>query len=131
MARNVPWADNAGNRGVVATNSVHLQPYYPVSDLFPEIPENEYTLSGTLVNTIVDTVHSGELKSVRRAFGYADNQFRGKAPFTKPDNPYTPEIDLNGIISILLFNFTPILFPSTILKISFCSLIVHLNWPGE
>src|SRR5690554_8135894 len=34
--------------------------------------------------------------SYQRGFGYADNQPRGQAPWTTPDNPYVPTIENAG-----------------------------------
>ena len=89
-ATDVPWTDNLGNTGAIAANSFFSQPYYPMQDSFPGIPADSYTLSGTMIRSTVDTAFATTIYSLRRAFGYADNQFRGKAPFTLPDNPYTP-----------------------------------------
>lgn len=96
MARDVPWIDHMGNSGIVRTNSAHTQTYYPLHDSFPSVPEERYTLAGTLIKGAVDLDHPPLLKSFRRAFGYADNQLRGQAPFTLPDNPYTPEVENSG-----------------------------------
>lgn len=96
VAADVPWVDEEGNYGYVRANSVHLQTYYPLSDSFPGVPTEDYNLSGTLIKGAVDVDHPPLLISVRRAFGYADNQVRGRPPFTLPDNPYTPEVENSG-----------------------------------
>ncbi|MCK4751369.1 MAG: hypothetical protein KAT15_30135, partial [Bacteroidales bacterium] len=87
VARDVPWTDQFGNSGILRANSTHDQPYYPMKDTFPEIPENEYTLSGTLITAAVDVNDPPVHQSLIRAFGYADNQLRGIPPYTVPDNP--------------------------------------------
>lgn len=95
-AANVPWADNYGNSGFVLANSFHNQPYYPLVDLFPTVNSTEYTLSGTLVADEVMQTTASNFDSYRKAFGYADNQIRGTAPYIVPDNPYTPEAENSG-----------------------------------
>jgi len=95
-AMDVPWSDQLGNSGTIKVNSVHTQPYYPLSDSFPEIPEDAYTLSGTLIKGAVDVDHPPVNKSLRRGFGYADNQVRGSGSHLLPDNPYTPELEDSG-----------------------------------
>jgi len=94
--KDVPWADQFGNTGFILANAAHTQTYYPSSDLFPDIPGEQYTLSGTMITGVVDVDHPPILRSARRAFGYADNRFRGNPPYTVPDNPYTPEIENSG-----------------------------------
>ena len=95
-AADVPWYDNQGNSGVVLANSFHNQPYYPSIENFPDINSTEYTLSGTRVSDEVDKSNPTFVKSSKKAFGYADNQYRGKAPYTVPDNPYTPDKENAG-----------------------------------
>ncbi len=95
-ARDVPWSDQLGNSGAIKANSVHTQPYYPLSDSFPEVPEDTYMLSGTLIQGAVDVDHPPLIKSLRRSFAYADNQVRGSGPHTVPDNPYTLEVEHSG-----------------------------------
>ena len=53
-------------------------------------------LTGTLIEGAVDVDHPPVLKSARRAFGYADNQMRGRTDLNLPDNPYTPEVENSG-----------------------------------
>ncbi len=96
IARDVPWADNAGDHGVIPSNSIHNQPYYPDHDSFPSIPEIEYALEGSAINAVVDFSNGPVIRSVKRAFGYADNQLRGSPPYTTPDNPYTEEVENSG-----------------------------------
>ncbi len=96
VAEDVPWYDNYGNTGFIKTIGAHEQPHYPKSDLFPEIDPIEYTLSGSRIEGAVDLSYPAMIQSHRRAFGYADNQVRGTAPFHVPDNPYTPEVTNAG-----------------------------------
>jgi len=94
-AADVPWEDQLGNSGLIRANSVHTQPYYPLHDSFPNIDPEKYTLNGTLIEGLVYE-HPTGMRSIRRAFGYADNQLRGTAPYSIPDNPYTREIENAG-----------------------------------
>ena len=96
VAADVPWSDSRGTAGVIRANSYFTQPYYPLPDSFPAIDQQQYTLSGTAIGSTIDTAFESTIYSLRRAFGYADNQYRGKAPFTRPDNPYTPEVENAG-----------------------------------
>lgn len=95
-AQNVPWSDQTGNSGAIKANSVHTQAYYPLNDSFPDVPEDTYMLSGTLIQGAVDVDHPPLIKSLRRGFGYADNQIRGSGSHTVPDNPYTREVEHSG-----------------------------------
>ena len=95
-ARDVPWSDQHGNSGVIKANSVHTQSYYPLSDSFPDIPRDTYALSGTLIQGAVDVDHPPLIRSLKRGFGYADNQIRGSGSHMVPDNPYTPEVEYSG-----------------------------------
>ncbi len=95
-AMDVPWSDNLGNSGTIEANSFYRQPYYPLQDSFPEINQEQYTLSGTMIRSTVDTNFATTIFSRRRAFGYVDNQFRGTKPYTLPDNPYTPAVENAG-----------------------------------
>lgn len=96
LARDVPWKDEMGNTGFILANSVHSQSYYPLTDSFSAIPVDTFTISGSLLEGAVDVDHPALLISKRRAFGYADNQSRGSAPYTLPDNPYTAEVEHSG-----------------------------------
>ncbi len=96
VATDVPWEDISGNHGKIMANSIHLQPYYPLQDSFPGVPADACTLTGTLLEGAVDVNHPPLLVSARRAFGYADNQRRGSAPYTLPDNPFTTEVENSG-----------------------------------
>ncbi len=96
VAVDVPWSDNRGNDGVIPANAVHLQPYYPDPDSFPAIGPASYTLEGTRIRGDLSLSPEGTMNSSGRAFGYADNQLRGIAPYTLPDNPYTPEVENAG-----------------------------------
>jgi hypothetical protein len=95
VAANVAWEDQWGNSGVIRTNTLHTQSYYPLQDSFPAIDTERYTLEGTLIKGLV-VDHPSGMRSIRRGFGYADNQLRGTAPYTTPDNPYTPEVENAG-----------------------------------
>jgi hypothetical protein len=95
-AADVPWADNLGGSGYIFTNAAHEQPYYPDADSFPVVSPNAYTLGGFSIKGAIDTASPVFVKSRQRAFGYADNRSRGNAPYTVPDNPYTPEKENAG-----------------------------------
>jgi hypothetical protein len=94
-AQDIAWEDNMGKSGVIRANSVHTQPYYPLQDSFPNIASDRYTLEGTLIRGLVNEQSFG-MKSILRGFGYADNQLRGSALHTVPDNPYTREVENSG-----------------------------------
>jgi len=96
VAMDVPWYDNHSDSGFVYANSFYTQPYYPSADSFPSVGEENYTLKGTYIKSVIDTSNPVAFISCRRAFGYADNQPRGSAPYTLPDNPYTPETENSG-----------------------------------
>lgn len=95
-AADVSWFDNQGNNGSVLVNSFHNQPYYPITDSFPIINSEQYILSGTRIADEVDRSISTYIKSYRKPFGYVDNQLRGVAPYTIPDNPYTSDKENSG-----------------------------------
>ena len=95
-ATDIPWSDNLGNYGTIEANSFYGQPYYPMQDSFPDINQERYTLSGTMIRSTVDTNFATTIFSQKRAFGYVDNQFRGAKPYTVPDNPYTPAVENAG-----------------------------------
>jgi hypothetical protein len=94
-AADIPWEDHLGNEGIIRANSIYTQTYYPLHDSFPHVDPLYHELAGTLLQGMVFE-HSTGIKSLRRAFGYADNQLRGTAPFTLPDNPYTRELENSG-----------------------------------
>jgi len=95
VAADVPWEDQWGNTGSIRANSIHTQPYYPLQDSFPVVDPDSYTLEGTLIRGLVYEHPSG-MRSIRRTFGYADNQLRGTLPYTTPDNPYTKAVENAG-----------------------------------
>ncbi|MFC2089706.1 T9SS type A sorting domain-containing protein [Bacteroidota bacterium] len=95
-AADVPWTDNLDRDGFIRANSYFSQPYYPVHDSFPGIDTSSYLLSGTRIKSSIDTTFEEGIFSSKRAFGYADNQFRGAAPYTLPDNPYTATVENSG-----------------------------------
>jgi hypothetical protein len=96
VAADVPWIDNPGNEGFVYANEYHSQPYYPLSDSFPDINPNYYTLTGSKIVASLDLTDPAYIRSLKRAFGYADNQLRGDAESFLPDNPYTAEVENMG-----------------------------------
>lgn len=96
IATDVTWVDNAGNSGAILANSIHNQPYYPDHDSFPTIPVDAYTLEGSTIKAVVNSGSGPGILSIRRSFGYADNQLRGSPPYTTPDNPYTDELENSG-----------------------------------
>lgn len=93
---DIPWIDMLGNKGLIETNSFFFQSYYPHPDSFPNINIENYRLKGSMIKSTVDTAFEASFLSLKRGFGYVDNQFRGKAPFTHPDNPYTNEVENSG-----------------------------------
>jgi len=95
VAADVPWEDPWGGQGVIRANSQYTQPYYPLHDSFPGIDADSYELEGTLLQGLVFE-HPTGIKSIQRAFGYADNQLRGSESFTVPDNPYTRNPENSG-----------------------------------
>lgn len=95
LAAEVPWEDQWGNQGMISINPLYTQTYYPLQDSFPHIDPDRYELKGTRLQGHIYE-HSSGIKSVRRAFGYADNQLRGSEPYTIPDNPYTRELENSG-----------------------------------
>ncbi len=96
VAANVNWEDNLGNSGVVLKNTFNTQQYYPITDSFPNIDYDEFTYSGTKISVEIDETVPTNVKSYKKAFGYVDNQLRGLAPYTLPDNPYTLEKENSG-----------------------------------
>ena len=96
QAADISWTDNNGNSGYIFANSYHTQQYYPLSDSFPDIDNNSYTLAGTLIAGAVNTSDPASIKSYHRAFGYADNQPRSSGSYEIPDNPYTRIIENSG-----------------------------------
>lgn len=66
---DVPWKDNRGRTGVVATNAFHKQSYYP-----EWIEDNEYTITGSLLSSKnIDMTNPSYISSAPFDFGYADN----------------------------------------------------------
>lgn len=91
---DVPWVSNLGDRGVVKKNGYHKQPYYPLHEDFPNIHEDSYTLTGTLLfYRGKDTAIT--MDDMRQTpFGYGDSHGPGRNSQThgkngNPDNPYT------------------------------------------
>ncbi|WP_268225019.1 hypothetical protein [Sinomicrobium oceani] len=70
---DIPWEDNQGNTGVIATNSFHTQAYYP-----QWIAADSYTLEGTLLSSAnIDMSNPSYITSAPFAYGYADNTAGG------------------------------------------------------
>ena len=66
---DVPWKDNQGKSGVVATNAFHKQSYFP-----EWIEENEYTITGSVLSSAnIDMTNPSHITSAPFAYGYADN----------------------------------------------------------
>lgn len=86
---NIPWEDNLGESGVVEVNAFHKQEWYPTETYFPSVDRENYTLGGILLNDVLDNTNPSFIILKQRAFGYADNNAKGTAPDTRPDNPYT------------------------------------------
>ncbi|MFW6290366.1 MAG: T9SS type A sorting domain-containing protein, partial [Mariniphaga sp.] len=89
-ALDVAWTDNQDNHGVVKHNSYHSQSYYPDDENFPDMNQNNYTLSGTRLED--RTAQGTTWVNYRFDYGYADNNpVNSGNPVTVPDNPYTLE----------------------------------------
>ncbi|MFV0565070.1 MAG: hypothetical protein ACK5NB_04460 [Flavobacteriaceae bacterium] len=68
-ADDVPWEDNQGNSGVVATNIYHTQAYYP-----EWIEADSYTITGTILSSEnIDMSNPRFITSAPFEYGYADN----------------------------------------------------------
>ncbi|MFY9150562.1 MAG: T9SS type A sorting domain-containing protein [Prolixibacteraceae bacterium] len=93
---NIFWTDNQGQTGFIPESSFHQQPYYPRADLFPHLPADQLTLSGTRLAGQIDLSNPGVVQSYRRAFGYADNTPVLSISEKKPDNPYTTAVEGSG-----------------------------------
>ena len=93
---DVPWNDNHGNSGFIYANEIHEQPYYPAADSFQYIDPAQYLLSGSMIAGAIDSSSPAFVRSLQRAFGYADNRLRGGEPHTFPDNPYTLDLEGSG-----------------------------------
>ena len=66
---DIPWKDNQGKTGVVATNTFHKQPYFP-----EWIEEDEYTLTGSILSSKnIDMTNPSYITSAPFEYGYADN----------------------------------------------------------
>ena len=96
VATDIFWTDNQDNSGYIYANNFYTQPYYPLSDSFPHLPNDFLVCNGTKIQANLNLSTPGQLKSYKRAFGYADNQFRGSEPYTVPDNPYTQIVENSG-----------------------------------
>jgi hypothetical protein len=97
IAQDVYWEDNLGNVGIIPANEFHTQPYYPLSDSFPLISNDQDKLSGLLVNDRMDNSNPAYIVSQKYSFGFVDNQARVMDySGWEPDNPYTNEIEGTG-----------------------------------
>jgi hypothetical protein len=95
-AVDIRWQDNQGNSGIIPANSFHRQTYYPRTDLFNNVPSDQYTLTGTRLQGQVDLSVPGVVNSYHRTFGYADNTPVLSLSEKLPDNPYTSTIEGSG-----------------------------------
>lgn len=96
-AADVPWTDNFGNSGMIAANSFHTQPYYPLNDSFPEISYQQYSLKGLLVQPRMDSSNPAFVAVHVCPFGFADNSPRNfNSTGWEPNNPYTSDIEGSG-----------------------------------
>ncbi|GAA4313211.1 hypothetical protein GCM10023149_08880 [Mucilaginibacter gynuensis] len=91
---SVPWKDNKGNSGVIATNMFHTQPYFPAS-----VSGNEYTLSGSLLpSTNINDDDPFYITSGSFDFGYADNSSGGdKVDIANAIDAKGNKVNLKGI----------------------------------
>ncbi len=88
-AADVSWSDNQGLSGKVFKNSFHSQPYYPLEEIFPGIPGDSMSFSGSELKSNVK-ISNGLYVSSPYVFGYADNLPVKNPDFSGiPDNPYT------------------------------------------
>lgn len=95
-AVDIRWEDNQAGSGIIPANSFHRQTYYPRNDLFPKVPADQVTLTGTRLEGQVDLSVPGVVNSFHRAFGYADNTPVLSLSEKMPDNPYTAAIEGSG-----------------------------------
>lgn len=94
---DVPWTDKQGNTGFVLHNEFHTQAYYPLADSFPSISQDEYVLSGLLIEARLNTQNEAYITSAPYPFGFADNKPRVlSASHLEPDNPYTAALEGGG-----------------------------------
>ncbi|MFA6401303.1 MAG: T9SS type A sorting domain-containing protein [Salinivirgaceae bacterium] len=96
-AADVPWTDIFGNAGLIEANSFHTQLYYPLHDSFPEIPSQQYALTGLLVQPRIDKSDPAFVAVQVCPFGFADNSPRNlNYVGWEPNNPYTAIIEGSG-----------------------------------
>lgn len=97
IAQDVVWEDNLGNTGIIPANEFHSQPYYPLTDSFPAVPDDKDVFSGLLVKDRMDNSNPAYIVSKKYPFGFIDNQVRAMSySGWEPDNPYTNEIEGAG-----------------------------------
>jgi len=89
-AADVSWTDNHDNNGVLKKVPTHLQPYYPLPEIFPDYPQDEVSFTGTLISLDIDDTYPQFIRISSLAYGYADNYpFNGVTSPFLPDNPQT------------------------------------------
>ena len=93
---DINWSDNLGQTGTMPANSYHQQPYFPMSNYFPDVNASQLTFTGTLLTGNIDLSSSTQVLVHRRAFGYADNTRVVSLTENMPDNPYTSDIEGSG-----------------------------------
>ncbi|MBE0653905.1 MAG: T9SS type A sorting domain-containing protein [Bacteroidales bacterium] len=95
-ATDIAWYDNGGQSSLMVQNSFHTQSYYP-GEVFPaEFYRDSCGFQFTLIRgNLIRHSETGS-KSLRRAFGYADNTLPGDLSSSLPDNPYTTVIEGYG-----------------------------------
>jgi hypothetical protein len=96
ISDNISWSDNQGNDGFIYRNSFHEQEYFPTPSYFPELNQATLNYENPLIDIIIDSLNPSFIKSYKKAFGFADNQQYGTAPYTIPDNPYTTAKENSG-----------------------------------
>lgn len=91
-ATDVPWFDNASNSGVVVyMKDSHTQEHYPLQSIFPQINQQSYGFTGSLLKS--KTVQSGIGIHGGFDYGYADNKpINRGVSLDIPDNPYTLDV---------------------------------------
>ena len=93
---DISWSDNQDQSGFIFINTYHTQNYYPSENFDPEFYTGHCVFEGTLIKAKKDLSNPGQVKSIPRMFGYADNRAVADPYSTKPDNPYSIEIEGMG-----------------------------------
>jgi hypothetical protein len=91
---DVPWKDNQGKSGVVATNAFHKQSYFP-----EWIEGNEYTITGSVLSSRnIDMTNPSYITSAPFEHGYADNTQGGdKIDISNAVDKEGEKVTLKGI----------------------------------